>query len=171
MLESLFDSFVVLREQPKLFLPKIFLALLWGSLLLYMVFLVSLMQQAVLMPSAEILDELFFKSMLALAFFVVFFVFDSVINAAFPLMVKKFLEKKSFSVIESIKEVMKNFWKIVLPIIFSFILALIVLLPFTLFFSFSFVSGNPFFLLVSGLLVLIVGFMVSVAFYFVYPVS
>jgi hypothetical protein len=172
--EVLRDSFIVLKKEPKLFLPKIFLALLWGSLLLYYVNLFKRVQE-IKSVSAEVqavlLKGVFVEFVLLCFVFFVFFVVDTIINSAYPLMIKKYLSKKKFSVLSEIIEVLKNFFAIVLPVIAVSVIVIIALIPFVVLFSFFSMQNNSFFSLLSALLVLIVAFLLTVIFYFIYPVA
>ncbi len=175
LIEVLKNSFIVLKKQPKLFFPKIFLALVWGLMLLFAMNLLKKMQVINLLSSLEektfLLNKIFPEAVFLLVLSFIFFVFDSVINSAYPLMIQNYLNKKSISVSVSIKEVLKNFTKIVVPVLFAFILSMIILVPFITFFSFSFVQNNLFFSVLSGLVILIAVFIVTVLFYFIYPVA
>ncbi|MFH1895011.1 MAG: hypothetical protein ABIJ74_00295 [archaeon] len=173
--EILKNSFIVLKKEPKLFVPKIFLALLWGGLLLYSVDLLKRIQEinsvVVLEEKAFLLNEILPASVALLFFSFLFFVFDSVINSAYPLMVQKYLSKQPFSVFASVKSVLFDFNKIVLPVLIAFFAGILVLFPFTLMFSFFFTEQNTFLLGVTALIILAVTFIVSVMFYFIYPVA
>jgi hypothetical protein len=175
LIEVLRNSFLVLKKEPKLFLPKIFLALLWGSVLLYSMHLLLRIQEINSLDSTELkaslVKELFPGLLLLLFFSFFFFLLDSVINSAYPLMIQDYLNKKKISVFGSIKTVMKNFWKIVLPVIIAFFLSLIVLLPFTVIFSFSFIAKDFILSSIIALVLLVVVFAVTVLFYFIYPVA
>lgn len=175
LIEVLKNSLIVLKKEPKLFLPKIFLSLLWGLMLLYSANLLVQLQKINLMDSPEtktvLLNELLPGTLLLLFFSFVFFIIDSVINSAYPLMIQKYLNKQSFSIWNSIKLVLTNFWKIIIPIFLAFLLSMIILLPFTLLFSFFFVQQNYFIVLVLALIILLLVFFTTVLFYFIYPVS
>jgi len=175
LIEVLNNSFVVLKKEPKLFFPKIFLALIWGFLLLYYASLLVQVQAITLIESVELqavmLEEVFSQLFFLLFLFFVFFVLDSVINSAYPLMIKDFLDKKSFSVFNSIKFVLKNFFKIVLPVMLASVIAVAVLIPFIFVFAFFFLQKNFFLMLIFGLIILLIGFITVVFFYFIYPIA
>ncbi len=165
-IDSLKNSLTALKDEPKLFLPKIFLSILWGSLLLYNVNLFFRIQELTVLP-----ENIFFELILFLIIFFVFFVLDSVINSAYPLMIEKYLKKQSFSVLNSIKFVLMNFFKIVFPVMLVSVVIFFVLIPFVLIFSFFLMQKNFFLLIFSGLIVLLVSFVLVVLFYFIYPVA
>ncbi len=175
LLKILKDSFVVLKKEPKLFFPKIFLSLLWGFILLYSMNLLVKMQEITLIESVELkavlLEEIFPAAIFLLFLSFFFFLIDSVINSAYPLMIQKYLKKQKFSVLNCIKQVLQNFFRIILPVLIAFFISFLILIPFTVFFSFSFVSGDSFLTLISGLVILLIVFLVTVLFYFIYPVA
>jgi len=175
LIEILKNSFVVLKKEPKLFFPKIFLALLWGLLLLYSVDLLKRMQEINSVVSLEektlLLNEILPASFLLLFFSFLFFVFDSVINSAYPLMIQKYLNKQSFSVFGSVKTVLADFWKIVVPVLAAFFVSILVIFPFTVMLSFFFVQQNFLLSFFSFLIIILLVFFVSVMFYFIYPVA
>ncbi len=175
LIEILKNSFIVLKKEPKLFLPKIFLSLLWGTLLLYSVNLLVEIQKINSISSIEIqmnlLNELYSSILFLAVFSFVFFLLDTIINSAYPLMIQKYLKKESFSVFNSIKTVLQNFWKIILPVLIVFFVSLIVLIPFTVLLSFSFVQKDFILSGILALIVVVIVFAVTVLFYFIYPVA
>ncbi|MBU2099989.1 hypothetical protein KKG83_03905 [Candidatus Micrarchaeota archaeon] len=173
LIEVLKNSFFVLKKEPKLFFPKIFLSVLWGVFLLFYAGFTRVLLDKV---SASSFDSLYLNELLPtfyllLVFFVVVFVIDTIINSAYPLMVGKYLKKENFSVFGSIKTVTENFWKIFIPVAVSLFAGIVVLLPFILLFSFFILQKNFFPALILGFIVLCISILVSVLFYFIYPVA
>ena len=175
LIEILRNSFVVLKKEPKLFVPKIFLSLLWGAFLLYYTFfLKELLQENSLFQntvSASLAQGFLLKLFFLFGIFLIIFVIDSIINYAYPLMIQNYLNKKSFSIVLSVKLVLKDFFKVIIPIIFSFILMIIVLIPFVAVFVLFVFQKNFLFSTVMAVITFIATIILAVIFYFIYPVA
>ncbi|MFH1544603.1 MAG: hypothetical protein ABIE23_00715 [archaeon] len=173
------DSFKALKDNPKLFLPKIFLALVWSVFLIYTgTLFIQLMEirEINLTTGNHALIQASLASLLQglavlLVLTIIFFLIDTIINASYPFMVKSYYRRERISFSESISMVLKNFSSIVLPIILAFLLSLAVLIPFILLFVFFFISQNALPAMISLLLLIIAAFITSVLVFFIYPVS
>lgn len=171
-MSSIFSSFKdalnALIKYPKLFVPKILLAVVWGTILLIVVDLFDklLLNQNSPETIAFVASQL--PGLLFLTF--IAFLIDVFVNAAYPLMIADLFDKKQVSMLSSFKIVKQNSSAFLLPIIVSFLISLILILPFTLFFSFSIVSGDVGLIALASILSIVAVFVVSVVFYFVFPV-
>ncbi|MDO8537498.1 MAG: hypothetical protein Q7S21_01305 [archaeon] len=166
--QSMKDALNALIKYPKLFIPKIFLAIIWGTLLLMVV---DLFQKIALNPTnVQVIESVGSQLPSLILITLIVFLIDVFVNAMYPLMIADMFDHKKVSMLSSFKEVQKNSSDFLIPIIVSFIISMILILPFTLLFSFSIVSGNPVFIAIAALLSLISVFIISVVFYFIFPV-
>ena len=167
-IQSLQEPLTALVKFPKLFVPKIVLAIIWGSLLLV---IVDLFNKILLNPTnmetvSFVSSQL--PSLIALTFII--FLIDVFVNAMYPLMVQDFFEKKQVSLLSSFKIVLQNAFSFLVPIIAAFIISMLLIFPFIFLFSLSIVFQNTSFIVFSLILALVAIFIVSVIFYFVFPV-
>src|SRR3989344_9702973 len=167
-IQSLQEPLTALVKFPKLFVPKIVLAIIWGSLLLV---IVDLFNKILLNPTnmetvSFVSSQL--PSLIALTFII--FLIDVFVNAMYPLMVQDFFENKQVSLLSSFKIVLQNAFSFLVPIIAAFIISMLLIFPFIFLFSLSIVLQNTSFIVFSLILALVAIFIVSVIFYFVFPV-
>lgn len=173
------DSFKALKDNPKLFLPKIFLAFIWSIFLIYTGSLfIQLMEIREMNLTAgnyaliqSSLASLFQGLTVLLILTVVLFLIDTIVNACYPFMIDSYYRKERISFPESISIVLKNFSSIVIPIILAFLLCMAVLTPFIFIFVFFFISQNALPAMISLTLLIIAAFIASVLVFFIYPVS
>ncbi len=173
-LVSLKDSFTALRSEPKLFLPKIVLALLWGILLLLIaekaVRLFSIRQ----FPPAQIAEQaslIFSEVAWLFILFVGMFLADVFVNAAYPYFIERFYRNEKISLISGFAHISRNSLSYLAPIVLSFLVSILALIPFVFLFSFALLSRDLLFIALSLAILLAVVFGVSFFFYFVYPIA
>jgi hypothetical protein len=172
--DSLKDALQAIKENPKLFLPKIVLSLIWGLFLLYLSSLLVEMLSLNLTDSeqvASIAPLILGKLLWFFVFFIAFYLVDVFVNAAYPFLLEQFFEKKPLSLKQAFNYVSRNLLRILSPIIASIVLILAVSFPFALFLSFSLVLKDSVLIVIAGILAIAVVFVLSAVFYFVYPIS
>ena len=130
---ALKDSFTTLLNQPNLFLPKLFIALLYSVQIL---FLPGLTLQAFYAPSIELLNTLIFWIVYLFAVLII----DILVNAMYPFLVKDFFAGKKISLQKAFKKSFKKSLVIVPTVMLVEILflAVVVILSFPLIIYFVF---------------------------------
>ena len=157
------DSFTTILKKPKLFLPKLFIAVLYSIQIL---FLPSLTLASINSPTIELLNQLIFW--IVYLFFVI--IIDTLVSAMYPFLIKDFFEKKEIFFQSALKKAFKKFFVIVPTILlieFLFLGVIFVLsIPLTIFF----ISNNFFGVVILGIVILLSVFLFAVFFYMIYPV-
>ncbi|MEW6294971.1 MAG: hypothetical protein AB1467_01590 [Candidatus Diapherotrites archaeon] len=174
VIQTLKHALIALKSNPVLFIPKIFLALLWSFFLLEVIKLFIELQKINLQIQAYGAGELnafIAKTFFLLGIAIALFVVDTIVNATYPLMLKAFYEKKKPSFWHSLSRVLKNSPSIVFPVIAAFLLSIAVIMPFVLLFVQSFASNNSLGQIVFAVLLLAMVFIVSIATFFIYPIA
>ncbi|MAG22312.1 MAG: hypothetical protein CL943_03340 [Candidatus Diapherotrites archaeon] len=167
------ESFFLLLKEPKLFLPKIIVAFLYGFGMLAIAFLslntilpfvggeVDPAMASALSVQLPIVLGLLVYTILVLAI-------DVLVNAMYPVMVRDFKQGSRISFRSALSFASKKFL-VIFPAILVADLA--VSIPFALLSTILILTGNTFGLAISFALFLIVSFVLIVLFYVVYPVS
>lgn len=171
------EAFKLMLKEPKLFLPKIFVAVIYSIPLLWLAQL--LVNNAALFevvvkgdtPSIEefyAISALFWQLMLIAVITLIAFVIDTLVNAMYPLLLREYYKKKKISLGNAFRNSLKNTFRIV-PI--GLALVLLVSLPISIA-QMQFAKASGSFLSTAILVVLLtlLGTLLIVAiFYFVYP--
>ncbi len=128
-LGTLKQSIGIFTAHPKLILPKLIVALLYGALILLSI-------GTALSTFSEPSQELLNSALLQLVISVVAIIIDIIVSAMYPFMVKDILAKKQPSIFRALAQVFSNAKKILLPIflvefvaiaVFSILISLLVL--------------------------------------------
>lgn len=168
LIKILKDSFELLKKEPKLFLPKLLIAILYGILI---IFQAQILLQFVTIFSGEmttqqiqqIIQILFFSIILLISNILVYLL-DTLITATYPALVKQFPKKISFK--KAIKESKNNYLK---AIISSIILLTITMIISTLI-TIPFILTNQTNPNIQIIISLSVGFVIVFLFYLLFPV-
>ena len=169
------EAFSLLLKEPRLFLPKLLVAFLYGAL---MVFTASLLLKFYYLDfssyaseSIEAVQALAGDAFLWLAVSLAVLLVDVVTSAMYPVMVKEFRQGKKISFRRAFSFALQKFW-VTVPAVLAYLLIFsIISFPFIFFFDLAVVSGNFSQLFFSLLGVVAVIFLTNVLFYFIYPVS
>ena len=160
------DSFILLGKQPKLFLPKIIVAFLYGLIMIITASFVLALFPALNAKDYAALATLFFYDLLLLVFLFVVLCIDVFTNAMYPQMVKDFFDNKGISFSRAFSSVKGKFVKIFLSaILLEFLLAI----PFSLISVVLILSKNFVLLTVFVIIFLVLYLIIASLFYFVYP--
>jgi len=168
----LIDSFLLLKQQPKLFLPKILIAFLYGAAILALTAILSNMIAIGFGTSSFSLKQLEFARtqllplMLLLIYTLAVLVLDVIVNAMYPFLVESASKNQSLFLSSAFFSALKK-TPIFLPAVFL-VLAAFFITAFPLTVILSLVGKNPLLLLASGFLL---SFIFTIAFYLLYPVS
>ncbi len=166
------ESFFLLLKQPKLFLPKLLVAALWG---LGMIVLATTLVEVISMLSMPVLDidierAYFFQNLIIvlIIYLIALAVIDILANAMYPVMIKDFREGGKISFNRALRFALRKF-----PIVFPAIIiaASAIAIPFGLLFLLFIPSGNFIALVFSIFLFLALAFALTILFYLVYPVA
>jgi hypothetical protein len=160
-----FDSLVLLKKQPKIFLPKIIMAFLAGALMILTANLTVLFLQEVSAGYPDTMPVFFEALFLLILVFIVFFV-DVFVNAMYPCIVRDFLEKKRVSLLQAMLSVKGKFFWVFLSIVIP---ETLLALPLALISVVLFFTNNFFALVLFAVGFLIFYLVLAAAFYFVYP--
>ncbi|MCX8190256.1 MAG: hypothetical protein N3F05_03465 [Candidatus Diapherotrites archaeon] len=171
------EAFKLMLKEPKLFIPKIIVAIIYSIPLLWLAYL--LVNNAALfdimvkgeMPSIRELrsiSEIFLQLMLISAITFIAFVMDTLVNAMYPTLLRDYYKKKKLSLRSAFCGSLKNTFRI-LPI--GLALVLLVSLPISIAqMYFAKASKSFFHTAIFGLFLTLLGSLFVVAiFYFVYP--
>jgi hypothetical protein len=169
------DSFNLLLEQPKLFVPKIivsFLQVPFYILLPYYFLSLYNMLLSGLVPSFEVLVGEYFIPLFAIFFFslLVDFIDFMVLNPMYSLMVHDFFSKKQVVFSKAFKVALKKSPMIFAGMVSIILVMLAVLFPVFVFYFLALFSNNIFLILLSVFSVFAVSFLLLVVFYLAYPV-
>ncbi|MDD5162935.1 MAG: hypothetical protein PHD95_01880 [Candidatus ainarchaeum sp.] len=173
ILRILLESLVLLKSQPKLFLPKIIVAFLFGAALLLtaQLFLKGPLTQA-LSPNYNFCSELdcvtfIAETLLLLVFISIIIIIDIFTNAMYPAMVRDFFNKKKISFRSAFGSLKGKKIKIFLSII---LIELLLWLPFVLLAEVLIFTNNKLFLYLFIVVFLVIYLALATIFYFAYPV-
>lgn len=175
-IEILREAFFIIKKEPKLFLPKFFIAFLFGIEMIAFAFLLQstpalekFFLHAAGFSEQELIELIrifpYYLILLVYSFIVV--IIDILINAMYPRMVKDFREGKKISftsALESGLGAMKSLLPIILGISLIFTLLILLISPF-------FQNLGFFFLVLIAVLLILFYFALNVALYLIYPVS
>lgn len=176
ILKVLSDSFNALRKFPKLFLPKLLIAGLYGSAMLLVAGLFKqlmplIQDRQASLANPELLESIGSQAWQLLAFLVFVLVLDVLFNAAYSVMVKDFLKNGRVSIIGSLKTAFGKFFVVVPAVLSSLLVFLVFAFPIAVAASFSLIVGDLGLLLLSILLILLLELALTVVFFSIYPVS
>ena len=174
-IDALIDSFILLKKEPKLFIPKIFIAAFYGTLMLCLMSIftpfLELLSTADIMEAALYAREIF-SSLLVLFIISIFaIVVDVFVNAMYPKMVEDFYNKKRISFKEAAKSALGRSFTVMPSVFIALIIYLVVSLPFILYMTVALMANDVFGIMLSLVFLLIVEFAVTFIFYLLYPVS
>jgi len=171
------DAFKLLLKEPKLFIPKILVAILYS--------IPMLLGAYVLLTNAQLIDEVLKSPMisqrqasgllsllialLAIFFITLFaFVVDILVNAMYPIIVDDFYKHKKISLWKAFASSWRNFFRIV-PIGFGILI--LVMMPLSIAAAHFGTIASNFFQLASAIaaLSIIAALAIAAIFYFLYP--
>ena len=162
------DAIILLKRNPKLFLPKIVLAFLYGAIMILTAqFLMIVAPQ---LYSWEISDPawlIMYDLTLLILLFLVFFL-DIFTNSMYPVMIRQFFRKNPVSLSKASRAVAPNILNIFLSVL---ILVILLAVPLTALSLIAFLSNNIFVILVLAAFALLVSLALTIVFYFFYPVA
>lgn len=175
-IQVLSDSFVLLKNCPKLFVPKIFVAILYS---VAMVFVAGIASQAIAIASApnmgaaqlQELQEITGKALWLAVYAFAVLVVDVLVNASYSAMVADYFSEKKVFLLKAFGFALKKFFVIVPAVVSSILIYLAVTVPFLFLLVLAVISKD---FLLSGILlvvVLAIVFAAVVAFYMLYPVA
>ena len=165
------QSFSMLAREPKLFIPKIVVAFLYGFGMLATAFISLESLPIILSPESFAPEQAFNLLSLSLMLFVYsifLFAIDVLVNSMYPVLVKDFKQRNPISLPKALRFALSKFW-IVFPAVI--VVDFAVAIPFALLLSLVALSGNIVAFFVVAALFLAASFLVIVLFYVVYPVS
>lgn len=170
------ESFSMLAKQPKLFLPKLIIAALYGA---GMLFIASLSIETIVPLLSQEMNTVIARKLvsqlplLVLFFFytIAVFALDVLVNAMYPVMVKDFKGGKAISLKTALKSAAKKF-KVIFPAMLVMLgIDLAITIPFSLASAAFILSRNTLGLIIAFIIFLAVSFAMIVLFYVVYPIS
>jgi hypothetical protein len=176
-IDFLKEAFALLIKEPKLFLPKFFIAFFYSILLLATSYLfvtnsdilILMAQQRVLTP--EQMDRALFMAAAMLIIFIITtiaFILDIIVNAMYPLLVSDFYRRKKLSLSSAFHKSLHSAARIVPA---GFGLFLLVSIPLSIAISHISISGADFMhkSLFGFILFTFSAFFLAMALYFLYP--
>ncbi|MBN1941352.1 MAG: hypothetical protein JW772_04180 [Candidatus Diapherotrites archaeon] len=186
LLKIIRESFVLLGKKPKLFVPKILVALLYGMTMLFaaqfVMFYLPEIQEIMsqfnvylesgaatsayggISVSNPLLFVVYDLGLIFLMFFTL--AFDVFTNAMYPTMIKDYFSKKPISFSRAAGLLKGKILKILLTIL---IIEVIFLVPLATLSVLLFFAGNYLVLFILMIIILLVILILSVVLYFVYP--
>jgi hypothetical protein len=166
------ESFSLLLKNPKLFLPKLAIALLYGIAMVWVALLLEsiapLLDAEITVESAQAISLQLPIAILLLFFLVFLLAVDILVNAMYPVMVRQHKIGKQVSFRSAIAFAGKKFF-VVFPAVLA--IELSIALPFAVLSSLLFLAGNIVALVFFFILFLAAAFAINLFFYVVYPVS
>ncbi len=167
------ESFIILRKEPKLFIPKLILAFLYG---IGMIIIASLALETILplalqqfdLETARAMVEKLPLVMVLFFYLIALLVVDVLVNAMYPLMVSDFKQGKKISFRRALGVAATKFTT-VFPAVF--ITEILIAVPFALVSTFFILSGNMAALIGAVLAFFALSFVLIVLFYVIYPFS
>ncbi len=173
LMKSLNDSFLLLLKKPKLFLPKILLAIIWGIQMLWMASitnrLIPVINDQVLL--ASIVPGLFAEMIFLIIYFLIALIIDTFVNGMYSSLVDDFVKKKEIAIVPAFFSSLKKA-NVLLPAVFISIIitTAIIALP-TFLFDFFLLSNNLIGMILTGAILIVLTFGLIVLFYLMYPVA
>jgi hypothetical protein len=162
------DSFALLRKQPKLFLPKIIVAFLYGLVMLITAeFTILFFDQYTSGTLSNPMEIISFAIVLLILDFAVFFV-DVFTNALYPKLISDFFNNKKISLMSSAKSLRGKIIKIFLSMVF---IEMLLAVPLSLIGALLVFTQNFFVLVIFIMGFLIFYLVLTAVFYFIYPVA
>lgn len=163
------DSFKLLLKEPKLFLPKTIIAILYG-IAIYFQAQILLELTTILATGNPVnyiprLNELLVIMVILLIYNIFIYVADIFATSLYPTMIKQ-LETGKVSLREAIKNSKKHFFTMFISSTIPLILLTIITLPF----SFIVLLNQEMSLIINIFSVFVIGYVFVMLFYFLYPV-
>ena len=175
VLAPLSTAMKLILAQPKLFIPKFFLAFVWGSLMLYSLDLLSRAASLSGVPpellSGTGLQGMIFEAEIFAAAFVIAFLLDTFINSLYPELSKQYRSRESISFSGAFRSAKPKLGGIFSAIIASTVISFLILTPFSIAFGFALFSGNLLWIALSSIILAIVALLISGIFYLVNPIA
>ncbi len=170
----LIDAFKTLVKIPKLFLPKFFIAALYGVLMLLTAPLIVQSLELFSLSREERIVKAFsllIQSSIIFVFSLLVLILDSLINAMYSVLVRDFIARKNISFIKGFKEALNKFFVIIPAIFIELIFFSILTIPFSLALNLFLPSKNIFLIAVSLIGFLLMVFIANALFFLLFPVS
>lgn len=161
--------------KPKLFIPKLLLALIWGSLMVYSIELLQSVQQLTKTPALLLGEGALSQIFAGLAWFtlafILAFLLDTFINALYPGLVEQYNSGKKISFSLAYRAILPKLGGIFYAIIGSTIVSFLALTPFCFGFAFALASKNFALMALTGALLIGALLFISGIFYLVNPIA
>lgn len=173
--EVLKSSLQLLIKEPKLFLPKILIAALYGISMLWTAQLyldtIALQASAATPSILPHLTELFSSLVLAFVYFILVMIVDILVNAMYPTMVADYRKGTSINFTDSFKSALKK-GKVVIPaVLITTALFILLTLPLNFLSNLAQSAGNQELAFIYWTANILIIFTLTVLFYLLYPVS
>lgn len=114
------NSFNLLKKEPKLFLPKLIIAIFYGILIIFqaqlLVNFTTIFSNELTIETLPLVSELLFFSIILLFFSFLVYILDTLITSTYPALVKQFPKKISFK--KAILESKNTYLKAIISAIF-----------------------------------------------------
>lgn len=124
LIKILKDSFNLLKKEPKLFLPKLLIAIFYGTLIIFqaqiLINFTSLFSSEITIEKLPLISELLFFSTIILFFSFLVYILDTLITATYPSLVKQFPKNVSFK--KAINESKNNYAKAIISSVFLLVI-------------------------------------------------
>lgn len=169
------DAASLLIKEPKLFIPKIIVSLLYSIIMLILGFLLvthksliflALDSRAASYAQLQELRFLIFSLLLLLFLSLVILIIDIIVSAMYPLLVDDFYKKRKLSLRQAFSAALNDSKRIVPPF---FIIVILLLFPLPFLNSYLIKANSSTHSLAIALITLIIYFALLVLFYFLYP--
>lgn len=175
LLQTAKHAFSILLQNPKLFLPKLLIAAMFGiGMLLTADLYLRVAALGAVPPSAAVQAELMAALPVLLALLVYFLLtelIDVLINAMYPSMVSDHYAKRPISFTAALKASAKKFFVVVPAVLATIAIFFIIAMPFSFLAALATRSGDAWLNAFAWLGMLVVVFITAVSFYMLYPVS
>jgi hypothetical protein len=163
------ESFKLLLKEPKLFLPKTIIAILYG-IAIYFQAQILLELTTILASNNPVdyiprLNELLIIMLILLGYNILIYIADIFATSLYPTMIKQ-LETGKVSLREAIKNSKKHFFTMFVSSTIPLILLTIITIPF----SFIILINQEMSLILNIFSVFVIGYIFVMLFYFLYPV-
>jgi len=176
--QTMKNALNLLLKQPKLFLPKIIISLLYGISILWVAnATLDLLELDVTSLNylteveREIIGEIMLSLLLAFLYVTVILILDTLVNAMYPKMIGDYYDKNKISFRKAFSYATKKA-RIVIPVVLiTMLIFLVASLPFNLLFDYFLLSNNSIGMIFSILLMLIVIFTFEILFFLLYPIA
>ncbi len=171
----LVGSLVMLKNHPKLFLPKMLLAALYGIAMLWVADLyLRVLPLATMQPSPEAAAEaakLLGILALAMLYYAFLEVADILINSMYPSMIAAYHAGRAISFARALRISLRRFPVMLPASVSATVIFLAAALPFIMLFQYAQLSGSALMFWVSAAALLCVLFAAAVIFYLLYPIA